>query len=107
MNTAKATNILVIVIISVIILIIVIIIIIRSEGLNDKSYKQQQQSTFQQFDSQFSQSSQQRFPPSQDAGLSSGFSVSSPQGIQSTSALSQSFRPLQSSNQGQSQSPPL
>ena len=66
--------------------------------------QQQQQAPFSQFDSQFSQ--QQRFPPSQDGGLSSGFSLTSPQGIQSTSALSQSFRPLQPTNQGQPQSLP-
>ena len=65
----------------------------------------QQQAPFAGFDSQFSQSPQQRFPPSQDSGLSSGFVVNTPQGIQSSSALSQSFRPL--ANQGQSQpSPP-
>ena len=63
----------------------------------------QPQSSFAQFDSQFGQAQQQRFPPSQEAGLS----FQSNQGIQSSSALSQSFRPLQSSsaNQESSQQP--
>ena len=61
-----------------------------------------QQPQFANFDSQFSQppQQQQRFPPSQDAGLSSGFSLG-----QSTSALSQSFRPLSPTNQGPPQQP--
>merc|ERR1711899_224727 len=41
-----------------------------------------------------------------EGGLSSGFVVNTPQGIQSSSALSQSFRPLQPASQGQSQPPP-